>query len=137
MQLKLQILVGLSCISVLVACVALVLENYEEISEARFEQRLFQKQVGDYSRVMETNFVVFFATMISTSREILLFLAERLLKHRVSPFLVGLVNITIKMTCLTLFDFRVIHIYNTLATTRYTIVVADIASLLLAEAIRT
>lgn len=132
LPIKLQIFLALFSLVVLISCVALVLGNYEEPSSARYEERLFH-QKGAYSKVLETNFVVFFATLISTSREVLLLLIERLLNKRVSPLLVGLANVTVKMICLTLFDFRVIHIHNTLIATRYTILVADITSLLLAE----
>lgn len=130
-----QVVLGLACLTCLAGCMALVLANYDETPDARFEGRLFRgKDV--YSKVLEINFVVFFATLISTSRETLLYVVDRQLTRKVSPYLLGLINVTVKMSCLTLFDFRVIHIHNTLIATRYTILVADIASLLLAESIR-
>lgn len=132
---NLQVVLGIGCLSCLAGCLTLVLANYDDTPDARFEGRLFSgKQV--YSKVLEINFVVFFATMISTSREILLHVVDKQLRRKVSPYLLGLLNVTVKMACLTLFDFRVIHIHNTLIATRYTILVADIASLLLAESIR-
>ena len=132
---KIQVVLGFVCLSCLAGCMALVLANYDETSDARFEGRLFRGR-EEYSKVLEINFVVFFAIMISTSRETLLYFIDKHLSRRVSPYLLGFINVSVKMGCLTLFDFRVIHIHNTLIATRYTILVADIASLLLAESIR-
>lgn len=132
---KVQVFFGVVCILAVLSCTMLVLWNYDEYPEARFEERMFKSKY-EYPRLLEINMIVFLTTMISTSREALLVFSDRCLKYKVSPFLLGLINVTIKLICLTLFDFRLIHIYNTLITTRYTILFADITSLLLAESIR-
>ena len=135
LPIKIQLVLGTVCLSCLAGCLALVLANYDDTPDARFERRLFRGR-DTYSKVLEVNFVVFFATIISTSRETLLYFVDRQLTKRISPYLLGVINVTIKMGCLALFDFRIIHIHNTLIATRYTILVADMASLLLAESIR-
>lgn len=131
---KFQIVAAIACLTITLSCIVLVLLNYSDYPEARYEERMFGNRY-EYSRLLEVNMIVFFATLLSTSRDTLLFAMNRLCKRRVHPALLNIMNITIKLTCLTLFDFRLIHIHNTLITTRYTILFADICSLLLAESI--
>lgn len=72
--------------------------------------------------------IVFFSTLVSTSRSSILFLVNRYFEGRMSPFLLGLINVLIKTTCLALFDFRIIHVGGTSHAVRLAILFADMAS---------
>ena len=135
MLLKIQIACAIACVTLMISCIALVLLNYSDYPDARYEDRMFREKF-EYPRLLEVNLIVFFATLVSTSRETIVLFFNTFFKRKVHPLFLALTNVTIKLACITLFDFRLIHIHNTLITTRYTILFADICSLLLAESLR-
>lgn len=79
------------------------------------------------------NTLVFFGTLISTSRTSILFLVDCFLQDKVTPFEVGLINVFVKTTCLALFDFRIIHVTSSSNAVRMGILFADIAGFMFEE----
>ena len=80
------------------------------------------------AREFETNMIVFFSTLISTSRISILFLVNRCLRRRISPLFIGLINVFVKTMCLALFDFRIIHVGGSSHAVRLGMLFADMAS---------
>ncbi len=119
--------------SVTVAVVMLVMEHFNA-SAGTQTSSFFNESLA---RHFALNAVVFFATLISTSRHALLFCVDRWMKGSVSPFVVGLVNVFINITCLALFDFRIVHVTGNSNAMRTSILFADIASFMFEEATRT
>lgn len=112
--------------------VRLVLYNYSDESRAHVEPRFFKEAVQ--TRMFELNLVLFLTTLVSTCRQAILLAFERSFAERCSPFTVGLCRVCIKMGCISLFDFRIIHVMSTSPSLRSSILVADAVSLFLQEA---
>lgn len=112
--------------------VQLVLHNYSDESRAHVEPRFFKEAVQ--TRMFELNLVLFFTTLVSTCRQVILYAFERTFAERCSPFAIGLCRVCIKMGCISLFDFRIIHVMSTSPSLRSSILVADVVSLFLLEA---
>ena len=111
----------------------LVLQNYEEESIAKVEPRFFKEAVR--TRMFELNLLLFLTTLVSACRQSILQLFDRVFLHRCSPLVNGLCRVCIRMACVTLFDFRIIHVMSTSYSLRSSILVADLVSLFLHEAL--
>ncbi len=128
-----QVALCIVLFSVTVAVVMLVLEHFDANTGTQTSSFLNESLARHFASIA----IVFFATLISTSRHALLFCVDRWMKGSVSPFLVGLVNVFINITCLALFDFRIIHVTGSSNAMRTSILFADIASFMFEEATRT
>ena len=110
----------------------LVLQNYDEEPSAKVEPRFFKEAVR--TRMFELNLLLFLTTMVSACRQVILHLFERSFADCCSPFIMGLCRVCIRMACITLFDFRIIHVMSTSYSLRSSILIADLVSLFLHEA---
>ncbi len=130
LSVKKQLFICLMFAILTLVTIVLVMENFNG-DEA--EPPVHRSKKG---RSLEVVFLVFFATLISTSRPSLLFLVDRFFKRTLSPFVLGLVNVFVKVTCLALFDFRIIHVTGNSHAIRMAILFADVSSFFFEEAQR-
>lgn len=91
----------------------------------------------DVIHYQKLNIIVFFATLLSTSRSTITFVTDRIFRKKISPSTLGLINILLKTLCIVLFDFRIIHVGRSNHDTRLMILYADIASNFFDEACQT
>ncbi len=112
--------------------IVLVMENFNDDDDEKEPPTDRRRK----SQSLEVVFLVFFATLVSTSRPSLLFLVDRFFKRTLSPFVLGLVNVFVKVTCLALFDFRIIHVTGNSHAIRMAILFADVSSFFFEEAQR-
>lgn len=127
-----QVAFGIVVLSLTISFLVLVLTNYEDPALAKVEPRFFKNDVQ--ARMFELNMLLFLTTFLSASRDTLIFILERTLSGHLSQLMVGICRVCIRMVCISLFDFRVIHIMSTATSLRCSILIADAVSLLLAEA---
>lgn len=130
LSVKKQLFICLMFAILTLVTIVLVMENF---NDDEVEPPVHRSKKG---RSLEVVFLVFFATLVSTSRPSLLFLVDRFFKRTLSPFVLGLVNVFVKVTCLALFDFRIIHVTGNSHAIRMAILFADVSSFFFEEAQR-
>ena len=128
-----QLILCLLFFALTVGIVVMVMKHFDANSRIQSSESFLH---DTYMEHFALNVIVFFATMVSTSRHALLFLVDRMMKGKVSPFIVSLMNVFINVACLALFDFRIIHVAGRSKSMRSSILFADIASFMFEEATR-
>ena len=112
-----------------------VLQNFREEGTIKNDKERFFSS----PRNLELALLVFACTFVAQSKALIWHYLEMFLRTRFScgPIATGLVHVSLCMVCVSLFDFRIIHVSGSSRMLRTSILFADLTSLFLAESLIT
>jgi len=124
-------IVGLSVITMLF----IVFQNFNDEEERSWIPARFFRDESVYDKKLELALLIYVTTFISQSKSVLWHYLRRFLMKRklCTPLTLGIIHVALSMTCISLFDFRIIHVQGTSKLMRSSILFADLTSLLLME----
>ena len=130
LTIKIQCLLLFMLCTITFSVLYLIFQNYDK--NTSITPRHFRDDM--YTRELEINTIVFIATFISNLRDFQLFLIKKFLGKSVTPFVLSIMRVMIKMISICLFDYRIIHVNSTSYIVRFNILLADLTSFLFNEA---
>lgn len=109
-----------------------VLQNFRENEHSRGEHKRFFSA----PRNLELALLVYACTFVSQSKTVIWHHLKKILRQRFScgTVTLGLIHVSLSMVCISLFDFRIIHVAGNSRLLRSSILFADLTSLFTAEA---
>ena len=124
-------IVGLSVMTMLF----IVFQNFNEEEDRSWVPSRFFRDHSVYEKKLELALLIYVTTFISQSKSVLWhYLRQYLLRRNLcTPLTLGIIHVALSMTCISLFDFRIIHVQGTSKLMRSSILFADLTSLLFIE----
>lgn len=122
-------------LAAVVTVLFVVFQNFDSEDDNRWVKSRFFPGENFHERRLEMALLIFITTFICQSKTVLWFhIKSFLMKNRLcNQLTLGIIHVAVSMICISLFDFRIIHVQGTSKLMRSSILFADLTSLFFTE----